>query len=654
MKNMKNNVMKTTSVLAWALMSCSIAFSQQQKQPQVFKVIPEFPKEQDTVELVYDARTTVLKDAKDISAQLTGYTDFKWTTTDLKFTKNDSVWTAKYILPAHLGLMNLVFKSDTLVDKGGEQTYSYILSANDKRQMSGGMLGWGMLRTPHIVAGVPYVVDSTSYKTDEILLMWVKYELQYHPENRFRVLYAAASALKHMNTPESLTKLNKELNTLEQIPDIREEDLLEIYRVYKDLLKDSTKAEAIQQKIVAQFPNGQYVKDQQRLADFNLIQKAKTDDERLKAATDFIDKHPYQEAEVAFNEANRISYISAYWIISVYTSMKKDLANYSKYMSKIAPYEALSNVIYRSLDVPYISQKSMGPTEILPYARVIMERLNYYKDNFQGDKYATLYYANAPLFAKILVDNKLYDEAFVYAAAAQSAASYKNADLNDTYVRVLEGQGKAKELQMALEKSYAMNQSSTYMLELMKKNYSTKNKSDRGYEQYLAGLKNADKGKELKEKVQKLLINKDIADFELLDQHGKKVRLSAQKGKIVVLDFWASWCAPCKGAFPGMKLAVDHFKNDPNVAFYFINTQERKSDMKEYVTNYMKENNYPFTVLLDADSKASKAAGVGPIPHKMVVGPNGKLRFSEVGYMGSTSELADEIIEMVNVLKAGK
>ena len=651
---MKNCMIKTTAVLAWTLLCCTAASAQQQKQPQVFKVIPEFPKQQDTVQLVYDARNTLLKDAKDISAQLTGYTDFKWTTTDLKFTKNDSVWTAKYVLPAHLALMNLVFKSDTLVDKGGEQTYSYILSGNDKRQMSGGMVGWGMLRTPHIVAGVPYVVDTVAYKSNEILLMWVKYELQYHPENRFRVLYAAASALKHMNTPESLAKLDRELNSLEQMPNIKEEDLLEIYRVYKDILKDAAKAEALQQKIVTQFPKGQYVKDQQRLADFKLIQQAKTDDERLKAAMDFIDKHPYEEAEDAFNEANRISYISAYWIISVYTSMKKDLSNYSKYMSKIAPYEALSNVIYRSLDVPYLSQKSIGPAEILPYARVIMERLNYYKDNFQGDKYATLYYSNAPLFAKILVDNKLYDEAFAYAAAAQSTASYKNANLNDTYVRVLEGQGKTKELQMALEKSYAMNQSSTYMLELMKKIYNAKNKSDKGYEQYLASLKNADKGKELKEKVQNLLINKNMPDFELLDQHGKKVRLSAQKGKIVVLDFWASWCAPCKGAFPGMKLAVDHFKNDPNVVFYFINTQERNPDMKEYVTNYMKENGYPFTVLLDTDSKASKAAGVGPIPHKMVVGPNGKLRFSEVGYMGSTSELADEIIEMVNMLKAGK
>lgn len=647
---MNNKVKSTVSILFLALLCSTVAMAQQKN----FTVIPEFPKERDTVQLIYDARKTPLKDAKEISAQLTGFQNFKWTQTDLRFKKNDSVWTSTYVLPENLGLINLVFRSDSLEDKGGEQTYSYILSANDGKQISGAMLGWGLLRTPTIVQGVPYVVDTAAYKNDEILLMWVKYELQYHPENRFRVLFAAASALKHINTPESLGKLSKELSTLEQISDIKEKDLIEIYRVYKDVLKDSSKAELIEKKIITQFATGQYVNDQQRLSDFKLIQNAKADEERLSAVKNFLDKHPYRESDEAFNDANRISYISAYWIISVYTSMQKDLSNYSKYISTVAPYPALSNVIYRSIDVPYISQKSMGAEEILPYARVVMDRLNYFKDHFQGDQYSSLYYSNAPLFAKILVDNKLYDEAFVYAAAGQSIASYKNADLNDTYVRVLEGQGKTKELIMALEKSYSLNQSSTYMLDMMKGMYLKENKSEKGYEQYLATLKNQDKGKELKEKVQKLLINKDFADFQLFDQSGKKVRLSDQKGKIVVLDFWASWCAPCKGAFPGMKLAVDHFKNDPNVVFYFINTQERKSDMTAYVTQYMKDNNYPFQVLLDVDSKASKNAGVGAIPHKMVVGPNGKLRFSEVGYMGSTSELADEIIEMVNVLKKEK
>lgn len=647
---MKNRVKMTLSVLSWALLWSYAGMAQQKN----FTVIPKFPKEQDTVQLIYDARKTVLKGAKEVSGQLTGFADFKWIQTDLRFTKKDSVWASQFVLPKNLGLLNLVFRSDSLEDKGGDETYSYMLSTNDGKQVSGSMLGWGLLRTPHLVSGVPYVVDTAAYKTDEILLMWAKYELQYHPENRFRVLFAAASALKHMNTTESLRKLHNELNALEQIPNLKEEDLVEIYRVYKELLKDTAKAEIIEKKIIAQFPNGRYVNDQQRLADFNLIQQAKTDAEREQAAMNFVDKHPYRESDAEFNDAHRISYNVAYWLISVYTSMQKDLANYSKYISNIAPYEALSNVIYRSLEVPYMAQKSMGPKEILPYARVVMDRLNFYKDHAQENQYAELYYGNAPLFAKILVDNKLYNEAYEYAEAAQSTLSYKNADLNDTYARALEGQGKAKELLMALEKSYSLNQSSTYMLDLMKSLYINRNRSEKGYEGYLAKLKNIDKGKELKAKVRTLLINKDFPDFQLLDQHGNKVHLADLKGKIVVLDFWASWCAPCKGAFPGMKLAVEHFKNDPEVVFYFVNTQERREDMKAYVTSYMKDNGYPFDVLLDVGSKVSKAAGVGAIPHKMVIGPNGKLRFSEVGYMGSTSELSDEIVEMVNVLKSQK
>lgn len=630
-----------------------VAASVQAQTPN-FKVIPEFPKERDTVQFIYDARKTALKDAQAINGTLTGYQDFRWVQDILKFTKKDSVWTANYIVPEKMALVNFVFQADTLLDLGGDQTYSYLISGKDGKQVSGGMIGWGMLRTPEIVPGTPFIVDKSAYKTDDILVMWAKYELQGHPENRFKVLYAAANALKNMNTSESLTKLQNELKALQAIPNLKEEDMLEVFRVYKDVLKDTAKADELEQKIRTQYPQGQYVKDQQRLADFNLIEKAKTDGERLKAATDFIDKHPYNESEVAFNDKHRINYVTTYWIISVYTSMKKDLSNYTKYMSKIAPYEALSNVIYRSLDVPYISQKSMGPAEILPYARVVMDRLNYYKDNFQGDKYATLYYANAPLFAKILVDNKRYDEAFVYASAAQSTERYQRAELNDTYVRILEGQGKIKELQMALEKSYSLNQSSEYMLELMKTLYLKRNKGEKGYANYLASLKDANNSNALKEKVSKLIISKDMPDFELLDQNGKKVRLSDQKGKVVVLDFWASWCAPCKGAFPGMKIAQENFSKDPNVVFYFVNTQERQADMTSYVTNYMKEHNYPFTVLLDPGSKVSKELGVSAIPHKMIVGANGKLRFSEVGYMGSTSELADEITEMVNTLKASK
>src|SRR5690606_34830305 len=137
-----------------------------------------------------------------------------------------------------------------------------------------------------------------------------------------------------------------------------EEDLVQVWKVYKEILQDTAKTLELQTQITSRFPEGQYVRDQQRLTDFKKFAEAKDDATRLQAAKYFLDKHPFRESETAFNDAHRISYVSVYWSLSVYTSMYKDLASYTKYISTLAPYEALSNVIYRTIDVPYISQKS--------------------------------------------------------------------------------------------------------------------------------------------------------------------------------------------------------------------------------------------------------------------------------------------------------
>ena len=135
------------------------------------------------------------------------------------------------------------------------------------------------------------------------------------------------------------------------------------------------------------------------------------------------------------------------------------------------------------------------------------------------------------------------------------------------------------------------------------------------------------------------------------------------KGKIIVLDFWATWCSPCKASLPGMQMAVNKYKNDPNVVFFFISTMETAADFKEQIRKFMKEHNYTLKVLCDnvnpktkkqsavydTYSKAFKFSG---IPHKMIIDGNGKLRWSINGYMGSPSALAEEMNLMIEMLKA--
>lgn len=74
-------------------------------------------------------------------------------------------------------------------------------------------------------------------------------------------------------------------------------------------------------------------------------------------------------------------------------------------------------------------------------------------------------------------------------------------------------------------------------------------------------------------------------------QGGKVKSVSFKKDEIVVIDFWALWCAPCIAALDGMQMAVDLYANDPTVKFYFVITQDEPN--REKIVLFGRKNGFP-------------------------------------------------------------
>lgn len=133
-------------------------------------------------------------------------------------------------------------------------------------------------------------------------------------------------------------------------------------------------------------------------------------------------------------------------------------------------------------------------------------------------------------------------------------------------------------------------------------------------------------------------INSAAPDFRLKDISGKEVSLSSLKGKVVVLDFWASWCVPCHENFPAVQKVVNHYQGDQNVVFLFIDTREKSTDYVQLAKADMAKNHYNFHVLFDeygADGKQNKyysTLGMAGIPTRFIIDANGIIQNKEVGY----------------------
>src|SRR5688572_27978714 len=114
------------------------------------------------------------------------------------------------------------------------------------------------------------------------------------------------------------------------------------------------------------------------------------------------------------------------------------------------------------------------------------------------------------------------------------------------------------------------------------------------------------------------LEGKAAPDFKLTSLDGKPVSMADLKDSVVVLDFWATWCGPCRMSLPELQKVHEAGKGD-GLRVFAVNLREDEDDVKDFV----KETKLSVPVLMDTDGKVAEKYLVQPIPQTVVIGKDG-------------------------------
>jgi peroxiredoxin len=136
---------------------------------------------------------------------------------------------------------------------------------------------------------------------------------------------------------------------------------------------------------------------------------------------------------------------------------------------------------------------------------------------------------------------------------------------------------------------------------------------------------------------------KPAPEFSLKDANGQTVRLADYRGKVVLLDFWATWCGPCKIEIPWFMEFEKEFKNQGFAVLGVSMDEDGWSAIKPYVQN-MKMN---YRVLLGNDAISTAYGGLDSLPTTLLIDREGGIASTHVGVSMGKEEFKDAIVKLL-------
>jgi peroxiredoxin len=631
MKNLK------TLLLLPALFCVKNLLAQTEPHLKLSNLYPEVGQK---LTLTYDPKGTIVDGKKSITGVVYFLDNKAYPAADIDLKGYGKLLKGEFTIPENTKAFYIKIAGDKEIDNNNDKGYVYSIYKG-KLPVAGAYAMQGYM----LSSGMGTALAKIKQAVPEGTALFKK-EFALHPETEKE--YQALYYYLLVRNPDNKALVGDEINKLEASGD--EKDLLLASTLLRGI-KNPKGADSLITLIKAKFPYGTAAKGDLSTS----FAKEQDAGKKLEIYNSIAAKHPEDPAD----KTTSLDYYKTQLAAAYLT--KGDMANFEKYASmvneKVSLAGTLNNVAYdwakkgeHLQDAEKLSKQSLD---------ILKEKI----DNPQPGMYApasqvkknsqNTYNTYADTYAFILFKENKFEEALKYQQEVIDAGG-ADAEVNQHYIAILNANGKFDKAKAAAEKAVISGQSNSVIKEELKKAYVKIKGSDAGYDIYLAAMIDVSKNK-AKVELAKTMINTPAPAFALKDLDGKMVALSDLKGKTVIVDFWATWCGPCKASFPGMQVALDKYKDDPNVKFLFVDTWETVEDFVPGVKKFIGDNKYSFHVLLDekgSDGRQSKVVSkfdVSGIPTKFVIDKTGNIRFKYVGYSGSTEKVVEEVVNMIEL-----
>lgn len=652
-----------------------VLYAQARYSSSVFK--PQQPKVNAGVQIVYDAKGKDLEFSDEVQAALFMYDNLQWKRVNISLAKDaQGLWVGEVpVTPATAFVAVKFFQGDSnqpdAADNNADKGYAVALQAADGKPLAGAFLAEAGFQNPIIAGGIFYGYYSEDPKvSDAAYLKSLAAKEQALSGKRYIAYFESWMKLQQLALGDAFPAYASTF-IQDALKDkaLKDETLGVFYTYAHSRLKDERLVVLIEERVKKDFPQGATA----RFMAYNKTKGSSPDRAEVIASyEDFLASFPIEQWRKNPNGQGFIYY-------AVYRGLGSSYFDSKQFDKFTALYNDLDfrtgNELMRWNIMRAYMFKMVGQDTLYNISEAILPKLiackgdGSYLNDFDTQAQADsnmLRQLDDRLFTQIslLNDLKKYQEARKYFLELSEAGKYSNAELNEINMQVLEGLEDEKQLLPLLEMSARENAMTPKMFDKLKALYLEQHDGqDAGYAAYLAGLKSDEEKAEMKAYVDQHWVNHPMPLFRLENADGLFVTPDDWKGKIVVVDFWATWCRPCIMAFPGMQLLVDKYAKDQDVAIYMLGTMQT-GDYKNKSVNYVRGEGYRFNLLHDAVNPKTNEQdllfkqlvplfGDSSIPRKIVV-KDGKVRYCSGGYSGSPSKLMDELSLAIETLRNEK